>query len=453
MTSTPGMDRRPTRPRRRPTISRPASAIALSFALLVAGCHRPAAPTQSAPREAVKVSVVAPEWRELPRSVRATGTLFGDEEATIAAKVAGRVVEVARDLGDSAASGEVLARIDPTDYQLARDEREQAFREVLASIGLDALPEGTFALDALPNVERARLQAENAKARYERGKVLAERKPPLISDQDFADLKTTWDVAESNLRVERLNAEATLAEARTLEAQVLIAQQRVADAVHRAPTDATRSAPSGIALSADQGVGGARVYEIASRYISVGDFVQIGTPLFRLVDPNPLKLRAMIPERRLGTIKVGQTVSLQVEAQHDAFPGAISRVSPAVEVLTRNFMVEILVPNAKKELKPGSFGVAQILVGSERAMVVPERVVITFAGVHKVITVVDNKAVEKRVELGQRIDGMIEIVSGLTDKDVIVARPSSSLATGTPVMVSAEAPATAPPSAHVDPKK
>src|SRR5688572_29469954 len=92
---------------RRPSSSLPPRALLLSLTILAAGihagCHRAASPAAKAPREAVKVSVISPEWRELPRSVRATGTLFGDEEATIAAKVAGRVIEIARDLGDSAA--------------------------------------------------------------------------------------------------------------------------------------------------------------------------------------------------------------------------------------------------------------------------------------------------------------------------------------------------------------
>jgi RND family efflux transporter MFP subunit len=405
------------------------ASIALTCLVLVGvpACHRSSAQPGAAPgqRQPQKVSVVSPQTRELPRFVRATGTLFGDEETTIAAKVAGRIVEVARDMGDSAAPGDVLARVDPTDYQLARDEREQGFRQILASIGLEALPEGTFAVDALPTVERARLQAENAQARYERGKVLAERTPPLISVQDFADLKTAWEVAESNLRVERLDAEAKLAEARTFLAQVRVAEQRVTDSVHRAPVEAARDSTSG----------SPRAYEIAERFVSVGDFVQIGDPLFRLVDANPLKFRASIPERRLGTIKIGQPVTVRVESKSDAFTGAVSRVSPAVDVQTRNFNIEALVPNADRALRPGSFGVAEILVGAEQALVVPENTIVTFAGVHKVVAVVDGKAQEKPVELGQRHDGMVEIVRGLKESEVIVVRPPGSLVTGTPVAV------------------
>lgn len=414
---------RPRRVFRRIRLFLGVSGILLLTAPGLTGCHKTAAEPVRGERAPVKVSTLSATFRELPRFVRATGTMYGDEETTIAAKVSGRVMKVSRDLGDVVAPGESLVSVDPIDYQLARDEREQAYREVLASLGLQDIPGSDFAVDTLPAVERARLQAENARARYERGKLLAERESPLISAQDFADLKTAWDVAESNLRVERLGAEATLAEARTLQAQVRLAQQRVDDSVHRAP-----GSPSAVA-------GEGRIYEVSARLVSLGDFVQIGTPLFRLVDPHPLKLRATVPERRAGVIQAGQPARVRVESRSQEFEGVVSRVSPAVDIITRNFMVEILIPNEKKELKPGSFAIAEIQIAAQRAMVVPEEAVVTFAGVHKVVAVADSKAVEKPVQLGQRFDGMVEVISGITENDVLVSRPTGSISTGAPVSV------------------
>ncbi|HZW08342.1 MAG TPA: efflux RND transporter periplasmic adaptor subunit [Phycisphaerales bacterium] len=400
------------------------------------GCARePVTEPAAAAREPVTVRVLKPRIVEMRRTVRATGTLHGDEETTIAAKVAGRVVECSADLGDRIEPGELLATIDPTDYELARDEREGAFREVLASIGLGALPEGAFDVDALPTVVRARLEAENARVRYERGRALAEREPPLIAAQDFADLRTAWEVAESELGVARLSAEATLAEARTLAAQVRIAQQRVIDTVHRAPGAATASGPAG-----------ARVYEVAERMVSVGDFVQIGTPLFRLVDSDPLKLRVTLPERRLGAVRAGQAVEISVEPGADDARGSVSRVSPVVDVETRSFGVEVLVPNPEHRLKPGSFAATGILVGVEPGLVVPEEAIVTFAGVHKVVLVVGGKADEREVELGERQDGMVEVLRGLAEGDLVVADPSRSLVTGVPVTIAADGGAAVPAS-------
>lgn len=405
--------------------------------LLFLGCEEksPSNGNSSAMQE-IAVTVAAPVQSELPRTIRVSGTLMGDEETTIAAKVAGRVIEVVRDLGDAAAPGDPLIRIDPIDYELARDERQRAFVESLSQLGLGELPAAEFNLEQLPSVERARLQAENAKAKYERARVLAEREPPLISEQDFADLKTAWDVAQSELKVERLTAQATLAEARTLEAQVRIAQQRVTDTVHRAPMlFASVETTTAQQNRTEHRSPAAREYEVASRMVNVGDYVQIGAPLMRLVDSDPLKLRASVPERRIGAVRIGQSAAVRIEAFAEPFAGQVSRVSPAVDQQTRAFPIEILVQNSDRTLKPGSFATADIQVGREAALMVPNSSVISFAGVHKIVLVKDGKAHEQRVELGQRVNDLVEIRKGVSPQDDVVIKPGGSLSTGTPVRI------------------
>jgi multidrug efflux pump subunit AcrA (membrane-fusion protein) len=401
--------------------------------LLAAGCGRDeAASKETAPETAV--AVTHPVERDLPRSIRVTGTLYGDEEATIAAKVAGRIVEVVKDLGDAATAGEALIVVDPTDYELARTERQLALSEALARLGLAELPEAPLDVGSLPSVEAARLRAENARAKYERARGLVKSQPPLISDQEFADVRTAYEVAQSELKVERLMAESTLAEARTLEAQVRIADQRVRDTIHRAPETGAGGTPEGIGEvtpppAADH------VYEVAERLVAVGDFVQVGVPLVRLVDADPLKLRVLVPERLLGRVVKEQTVRIFTEAHQSEFRGYVSRVSPAVDTRTRAFVVEVLVPNPERLFKPGSFATAEIEVGQERALLIPATAVVTFAGVHKVALVQAEKIAERQIEIGDRAGDMVEVKSGLTLDDVLVIAPAAGLATGTRVQV------------------
>lgn len=379
---------------------------------------RPAASTQPA---AVSVRAARPERLPITRTIRATGSFLGDEESTLAAKVPGRVLDTFADLGDTVAPNTPLAQIDPVDFELALQERKRAFEQALAKLGLSEMPSEEFDIDRVPSVQRSLLQEANAKSRYERGRLLMEKQPPLISAQDFDDLKTAWDVAESDLRVERLTAGTILAEARTLQSQIRIAEQRLNDTLLRAPaTDESAT------------------WSIAQRFVSAGDYVQIGDPLFRLVDSDPIRLRVTVPERRLAEIAVGQSALAHVEAFENPFRGSVSRISPAIDPSTRTFLVEIRLENPDGAMKVGSFASADIEIGQDEAITIPASSLINFAGVRKVVLVRDGKAEERRVTPGVQIGDRLEILSGLTEQDSVVLDPPGSLVTGTPVTVAAE---------------
>src|SRR6185295_9273219 len=67
-------------------------------------------------------------------------------------------------------------------------------------------------------------------------------------------------------------------------------------------------------------------------------------------------LRSEIPERMAPWVKVGQPLSLRVDAFPDKhFTATISRISPAVTTQTRTFAFEALAPNPEALLKPGTF--------------------------------------------------------------------------------------------------
>ncbi len=93
------------------------------------------------------------------------------------------------------------------------------------------------------------------------------------------------------------------------------------------------------------------------RLVSLGDFVKSQTPVMNIVRMDTLKAIGEIPERMAPWVKVGQQVSLTVDAYPGkAITGTVSRVSPAVEYEnTRAFPFEAAVPNGEGLLKPGTF--------------------------------------------------------------------------------------------------
>lgn len=411
----------------------------------VAGCSseteaKPGA--GGAQRDPIAVTLAPVVTRPVQRAVEVVGTLYGDEDATISAKVPGRITTIFKDVGDRSGPGEPLAQLERTDYELVRSQQRMAVQESLAKLGLTAFPEGDFDPAKVPLVERAKLQAQNAEAKFRRGEQLFKQKPPLLSEQDYADLRTTYDVARSDSDVQLLSARSILAEAATRRSELELAEQRLADTTVRAPA-AAETESSAVSAATSQHAPGR--YAIAARLVSVGEYVSEGTPMFRLVASDPIKFRAKVPERFVAQIRVGQRANVSVEAYSELFDGAVARISPTVDLASRAFEVEVIVPNEDGRLQPGSFARGAILTYTEENVVfVPDEAVVTFAGVSKVFTVADGKAVDHTIRTGLEIDGQIEITQGLKPGGEVVISGVSRLAGGAPVTVK---PATQPTTA------
>ena len=399
---------------------------------------------------AVPVVLKSARVRPVQRSVDIVGTLWGEEDVTVSNKVNGKVIAIYKDVGDRVEPGEPLAQLLRNDYQLALNMRTSALREVLAQLGTDVVPPANFDVNKMPAVRRAKLQADNARAKYERGKQLHDQKPPLLSDQDYADLEASFQVAQSGFEAELLTARALVTEARTRQTEVAIAEQALRDTTIRAPrpnydtpSDDTADAPAsaaatkGAAPAATQPVNSAgRSFVVSERYTSVGELLPAVSKMFRVVDDDPLKFRAAVPERFVGDIRVGQSVGVTVEAYPDTFPGTVSRINPQIDPANRTFQVEILVSNARQMLRPGGFARGRVQTRMQPDVVfVPQESVVTFAGVNKVFTIKDGKAAEVGVELGDRDGDEVEVLKGLKGTESVVVSGTSKLATGVAVEV------------------
>ncbi len=394
------------------------SAGSLLLVLSGTGCGRTdvesARAETSAPRT---VRMVAVETRPAQRFIEVTGTLFGQEELSISAEVSGRVIAIHADLGDAVTHGGALATIDPTDYELAVEEARAALRAALAKVGLDSLPEADIDLTALPLVARARAQESNALARLDRARQLFDRTPPLLSEQDFADIRTQHEVASTSAGVERLNALSLVADARVRDSGLRSAQQRLADTRVSAPAEQILN------------------FRVVSRAVSVGEVVTEGQTLFRLVASDRVKFRGVVPERFAAQVVVGAEATLFLDAFPEPFQAAVSRVSPAVDIATRSFEIEIEAANPGGSLKPGSFVRTRIFTTTQAgARFIPETAVSQFAGVQRIYSVIDGKVVEHRVEAAPTEDGTRELTSAPANIAMVIDAPRA-LRDGMPVLV------------------
>jgi RND family efflux transporter MFP subunit len=173
---------------------------------------------------------------------------------------------------------------------------------------------------------------------------------------------------------------------------------------------------------------------VQEKRASVGEYLAPGTPVVNVVRMDPLRLRAEVPEREARNVVSGQPVRLTVEGDSNVYTGRIVRLSPTISAQNRILIVEAEVRN-NGSLRPGSFARADIVADDKTvAAAVPTNAIVSFAGIDKVITIQDGKALEKPITTGRPSGEWTEVLSGVKVGETVIVNPGN-LQSGQPVVV------------------
>ncbi|QWP74994.1 efflux RND transporter periplasmic adaptor subunit [Lysobacter sp. K5869] len=195
---------------------------------------------------------------------------------------------------------------------------------------------------------------------------------------------------------------------------------------------------------------------IASRSIKPGNFVQINSPIIRIVDTSHLEAVLNVPERELATLKSGQPVQMTVDAMPGkSFAGKVDRIAPVVDSGSGTFRV-ICSFEGGGVLQPGMFGRLRIDYDSRAdALVVPRAALLDDEGDPAVFVVRGNKVARTPVKLGYLDGSWAEVRSGVKLGEQVVVAGKTALREGSEVLainakqVASAAPAAAPNAAPV----
>lgn len=292
---------------------------AVAAAALVAGGARwlsqrqPASNTAKTSAPAAPVielsasDVVQVQNMDMVLGLPVSGTLKASQSAMVKARVVGELLELTVREGDVVKAGQVIARIDPTEYQARERQAKQ-------------------------QADAAWAQVDIAQKQYDNNKALV--------DQGF--------ISQTALQ----NAMASLNGAKATHMAAVAAL----DVARKALDDATLRSP----------ISG----QIAQRLAQPGERMALDARIVEVVNLTQLELEAALPAADAGLVRQGMKAQLKIEGQDEAVTAQVLRINPAAQAASRSVLVYLGVPG-QEGLRQGLFAEGLLGTRSARALAVP----------------------------------------------------------------------------------
>ncbi|MGH9832679.1 MAG: efflux RND transporter periplasmic adaptor subunit [Blastocatellia bacterium] len=363
-------------------------------------------PDASAAPTPIDVTTAAAITRDLQRSVEVVGSLAADEEVVVSAQAPGELSQLNVDFGSYVSQGQVIALIDQRDAKLKVEQAEATLKQTLARLGM----KDGERFDPHQNAD-----VRVAKAQLDWAKMDLDRNTKLIENGDIS--RSNYDQAMTQHNLAQARYQAAL-DAVNQQLAVVEQQRSALNLARKAVTDTIVRSP----------ISGA----VKEKHASRGSYLPINGRIVTLVKINPLRLRADIPESSAAAVRAGQTMTLTVEAfPNRTFTGRVVRIGPSLNEQTRALTVEAQVANSGNLLRPGMFAKSQLITAKNApAVMVPQRAVVTVAGLTKAFVIENGKAVERIIKTGAADGDLIEIIEGVKSGETIATSNLDKLQTG-----------------------
>jgi len=262
-----------------------------------------------------------------------------------------------------------------------------------------------------------------------KGASVAAGDPVIALDRRI--LRAERSAAEQGLQTEKFNVEQVrlLQEAgKVSRFELLTAESTFAQAQAVADVAAERFSRAWVSAPFD-GI-------MVERYVELGQLVNPGMPVARVIDPYVLKLEAYLTEREVGWVDVGDSAIVQLAGAGDPAPGTVSWVGFEADRLTGKFKIEVEVANPQLTWRSGVIGRARLNKNSRENVIAIPRDAVVAGRVGPTAFVVDNgRAVQKQLVLGEGQGLMVVVSSGLQFGQELVVRGQRELRDGSLVRV------------------
>jgi len=319
------------------------------------------------PADLVRASTV-----ELTRTLPVSGPIKAVSSAFVKARVAGELQGLTVREGDMVKAGQVLARVDSTEYQARTRQAQQ-------------------------QAESAKAQVDIARRSFENNRKLVEQ--GFISQTALESSSASLAAAEASYRAAM--------------AGVDVASKSLEDTVLRAPISG----------------------QVAQRLTQPGERVAIDGRVLEIVDLSRLEVEANIAAADSLGVKPGQSAKLVVEGSAQSLQARVARINPSAVAGSRSVLVYLSL-DKPEGLRQGLFAQGALAVGVSRTLALPVSAIRTDKPQPYVQWVQDNKVAHQTLELGERGEaGGVAMVSvkGIPEGTPVLAGAVGALRAGTAI--------------------
>jgi RND family efflux transporter MFP subunit len=350
----------------------------------------------------------------------ASGYIVARREAIVSSKIQGRLSELHVEEGSVVKDGEVLARLESTDY-VANVERARAvLQQAEAAI-----------VSAQAQVQRS--QADLAEARRQLGvneKLAADRLVPVDTLDAARSRVKLAEAALAQARADEQRAEAQRQQAR---ADLAVSEAQLANTIIRAPFAGTVVR---------------KMAEVGESVAPIPPGVNISTAsgaIVALADLATLEMEADVSESNVARLREGQPAEVTVEAFPDRkYKSVLRQVIPTADRTKATVLTKVTLLDKDEDLKPEMSAKVTFLeegapadpaatVPQKPLILVPQTAVVTRGGNPQVFEIVDGRARARTIATGGTRRDMVIVTDGLAGTEKLVARPDDSLSDGAAV--------------------
>jgi RND family efflux transporter MFP subunit len=334
----------------------------------------------------------------------ASGYVVARRQATVSSKITGRVLEVMIEEGQHVLAGQIIARLDASNYKANLDEA--------------SAQEAT----AKANLKVAQISADLSGPRYKRNQEIHAR--GFLSEQAVEDAKGAYETAQANLDVAKRQVAGS-------HAALEVAQRNLADTVVTAPF-------SGVVT-----VKAAQPGEIVSPISAGGGFTRTG--ICTIVDMDSLEVEVDVAESFINRVSAGMAATVKLDAYPDwSIPAEVIAVIPTADRSKATVTVRVGLKQKDARIVPEMGARVAFLApadtsagptASSRSVTVPPDAVQTEGDQAVVYVISDGKVERRAVRLGAKTDQGQVLLAGVSAGETIAVAPQGKLKDGSAVRI------------------